>query len=168
MTVKRNNNLNHAVMQHLKEQKDQAGKKFLLVGDCILVGRVPKRELKTAGGIVLSRGGVRQNNAFDSNLPQFVQVLAVGEGYYDNEKNESIPLDLKPGNIIEVAAHAVRWFSSFGVVPDSEDSGTGVGITRESEYRMKFESYEDYETFMAPFYDIDLKAKFHDKVEAKG
>lgn len=153
--TEKDNALNEALVKAFKESREAI--KTIIVGDIILVGRLPKQELKTAGGIIVTRGSARQINAFDSNLPQFVQVLAVGEGFYNEETGESVPVDLEPGNVIEVAGHAVNWFSSFGVIPDSAERGTGIGITREPEYRMKFKSYDDYLKFMEPFKRIDMK-----------
>jgi len=147
------NTVNNALIKAFEDAKESVKPTF--VGDIVMVGRLPKEELKTAGGIIVTRGGVNQVNAFDSSLPQFVQVLAVGNGFYDGEND--VPLDLKPGNVIEVAAHSVSWFSSFGVIPDSKDNGTGVGMTREAEYRIKFDSYDDYLTFMEPFKHVPNK-----------
>lgn len=127
----------------------------VLVGDIILVSRLPKEEIKTASGLVITTGGVKQINAFDSHVPQFVQVVAVGQGFYEGDK--SIPVDLEPGNIIEVAGHAVTWFSSFGIIPDSKEQGTGIGITREAEYRIKFKNYTEYCEFMKPFKQLQIK-----------
>ena len=147
------NNLNDVLIKIFKDSTIDP----VIVGDIILVGRLPKEEIKTAGGLIMTRGGVRQVNAFDSALPQFVQVLAIGRGFYDGKEDKDIPLDLIPGNVIEVAGHAVNWFSSFGIIPDSVDRGTGVGITREPEYRIKFNNFNDYKEFMKPFHQVDLR-----------
>lgn len=151
------NVVNEKLIKAFAAASAKAKDAFYLVGDNILVGRLPKQEMKTSSGLIIASGKDKQINAMDSSLPEFVQVLAVGKGFYNEEEKKEVPLELSPGNIIEVARFSVSWFSAFGLVADSEQAGTGVGITREREYRVKFDTYEAYLEFMAPFYEIDTK-----------
>lgn len=125
-----------------------------LVGDVILVSRIKLPEPKSEGGLVLASSsltGYKQTTGFDANKPIFLKVLAIGKGYYDEASGKDVPLDVSVGNIIEVGANSVVFFSSFGNIVDNVEAGQGVGITREAEIRIKFESQEAFEKFLGHF-----------------
>jgi co-chaperonin GroES (HSP10) len=125
-----------------------------LVGDVLLVSRIKLPEPKSEGGLVLASSSItghKQLTGFDANKPIFLKVLAVGKGFYDDVSGKDVPLDVKVGNIIEVGANSVVFFSSFGNIVDNAESGTGVGITREAEVRIKFSSQEEFEKFLGFF-----------------
>jgi len=125
-----------------------------LIGDVLLVSRIKLPEPKSEGGLVLASSSItghKQITGFDSNKPIFLKVLATGKGYYDEESGKDVPLDVEAGNIIEVGANSVVFFSSFGNIVDNMDSGTGVGITREAEIRIRFPNQETFEKFLGYF-----------------
>lgn len=125
-----------------------------LIGDVLLVSRIKLPEPKSEGGLVLASSaitGYKQVTGFDANKPIFLKVLAVGKGYYNETTGEDVPLDVEPGNIIEVGANSVVFFSSFGNIVDNVDAGQGVGITREAEIRIKFKDQETFEKFLGHF-----------------
>lgn len=129
----------------------EAAEAVEIVGDVLIVQRLPKPEIKTQGGLVLSAGQQRQVTAFNSNQPEFVKVLAVGKGYYNEDTGADVPLDIKPGYVIEVGKNSVNWFSSFGAIIDNLEAGVGVGLTRDAEARIRFKSEESYNKFMEHF-----------------
>lgn len=136
--------------EKMKLAIESVGDALTIVGDCLLVERLPKKEVKF-GSIIAAPSASKQITGFDSNPPEFVKVLAVGRGYYDDDKNKDVPLDLKPGNIIELGRNSVVWFSSFGTVLDNQKDGTGIGLARESDHRLRFENMEAYNKFMEAF-----------------
>lgn len=118
-----------------------------LIGDCLLVERVAVEERKTASGLILNAGrGESSRSQVSSDLPTFVHVLAVGKGYYDDDTKEDVPLDVKPGDIILVGNHSVRWFSDMDI---SDYTQYEIGLTREQEITLKFSGKEDYDRTFA-------------------
>lgn len=134
------------------------GEEFELIGNAVIVSRLPKREIKSQSNLVLSTGDYKQQNSFAANQPEFVKVLAVGKGYYNEETNEDVPLEVTPGAVIEVGRNSVNWFSSFGAIMDNIDKGRGIGLTLYENGRMKFKSEEAFNKFMDFFYDAELLA----------
>lgn len=120
---------------------------FTLNGDCILVEEVPLEEPKTKSGIVLATANkISQLDGIESNKPTFARVVAVGEGYVDAQ-GETIPLDCKVGDIILVGRLSVNWLSFLGPLVASGKSQ--LGITRESEIKLRFHGSDGYERVMA-------------------
>ena len=136
-------------IEEIMEQAKKDGD-LQIVGDVILVSRMPEREAKTKGGIVMASSmltGHKQMTGFDSNPPMFVKVVAVGAGYYDEETGKDVPLDVTVGNVIEVGQNSVVFFSSFGNIVDDKKN-TGIGISRANEIRLKFKDEAAYNKFM--------------------
>jgi co-chaperonin GroES (HSP10) len=129
--------------QAFSKLTETAKNSYTLVGDTLLVEEMPKEEVKTKSGIVLSSGTskVSQMDGLEANRPIFCRVLAVGEGYF-NDKNETIPLDTKVGDIILVGKLSVRWLSYFGPIVSTAESQ--LGMVSESEIRFKFNGIEGY------------------------
>lgn len=123
-----------------------------LIGDSLLVERVPIEEKRTSSGLIKSAdfGAQSARNNIKTDLPVFVHVVAVGKGYYDDETKEDVPLDVKAGDIILVGSHSVNWFSDMDI-PDYQ--AYEIGLTREQEIKLKFSGKEAYErafAYLAP------------------
>jgi co-chaperonin GroES (HSP10) len=115
-----------------------------IVGDVILVQKIKHSERKTRSGIIIGvETSRRQAGSLSENRAQFVRVLAVGKGYYDEDTKETIPLDVKPGDIALVSELGVKWFSAFGDLDDYEPET--VGLARESEIQLRFHGQAGYE-----------------------
>lgn len=129
--------------KYLKAFKEgAAGSYYKLSGDFLLVERIPAEEQKTAGGIILNAAPSTQIGSIGANLPTFVHVLAVGEGFY-NEDGEDVPLTTKPGDILLVGQQSVKWFP---VLPGfAKYEPFSVGISSEQETQLKFEGIEGYD-----------------------
>lgn len=123
---------------------------FVLIGDLVLVERVPFEERKSAGGLILNAGqGEKARSTVKADLPHFVHVLAVGKGYYDEEKGD-VPLDVKQGDIVLVAPESVRWFSDLEI-PDYQQYE--IGLIREQEVNLRFAGKEAFDKafgYLAP------------------
>lgn len=107
-----------------------------LVGDVILVERVKFPEAKSAGGIIFVDHAAKQINSTFSDRPVFYRVLLPGEGYYNDETNEPVPLDVKQGDIVLASTVGVKLFSSFPLL-EAYEADT-IGITREAEITWRF------------------------------
>lgn len=74
-------------LEAFKELFEQGSNFYQLIGDCLIVEELPqKEEEKSTGGIILPM--TKGQNAIAQGRPLFVQVLAVGEGYYDDTNME--------------------------------------------------------------------------------
>lgn len=120
---------------------------YELIGDCLIVEHLPEPEKKTASGIILDTERHNNNNQTNSvamNKPVWVRVLAVGEGYYDDETGESVELSVKPGDIVMVGTMSVKWFSIFGDILVDSKGVSQIGLTRESEIQIRFKGEDGY------------------------
>lgn len=103
-------------LQAFKELDAELKDKHKLCGDNIYVEELPKEELKTKSGIIITESSnVRDINAITYEVPSFVRVLSVGPGFY-NEDGDDVPVAVKPGNIVMAAALSVKWLNNFGGV----------------------------------------------------
>lgn len=128
--------------------------KFELVGDCLIVEVLPHsvqtKEVKGADGrpvhLVLASGERKQIDGLEMNLPIFCRVLAVGNGFYDESKDEEserqVDLDVKPGDIVLVGPMAIKRLSAFGPLVSTSDRQ--LAITRESEIQLRFVGEDGY------------------------
>lgn len=136
--------------KYLERFKTLPAEAMQLIGDLVLVERVPVEERRTAGGLIMSAGiGEKARSTIKADLPVFVHVLAVGKGYYD-EEGKSTPLNVRVGDVILVGAESVRWFSDMDI-PDYQ--AYEIGLTREQEISLRFEGEEAYKrafAYLAP------------------
>jgi co-chaperonin GroES (HSP10) len=131
-------------LEAFKKAKQEAGETYKLYGDAILVERVPEEEIKTASGLVLAPSSAKQINSISADRPHFVHVIAVGEGFYNEETGQDVPLSVEPGDIILVGVNSVKWFS-FMEIANYEPGA--IGLTRESEIQLKFKGQEAYRKY---------------------
>lgn len=117
---------------------------FELRGDRLLIEVLPKEELTTASGLFIATD-INQRSATKDNQATLGVVLLVGEGFYDDETKVSVPLDVKPGNIILLSGMGLKYYSSFpgiqGYVPNT------IALTRDSEVHMVIPDAETYEKY---------------------
>lgn len=97
--------------QTLKEHQPNFYKLF---GSRILVEVLPDVEMKTAGGLIV---GSARNQRTDTEENKFTAavVLSVGNGFYD-EDGKDVPLDTKPGQVVEVVRSSLRRYSTHPVL----------------------------------------------------
>lgn len=130
-------------LQRFQSMASDAKDVFQLIGDYILVEKIPVREKKTAGGIILSlEDNNRQKNSLAQDLPTLIRVILVGEGYYDDETKSSVPLNVKPGDIGLVGALSTKWFSDLEI---ADYKPYEIGLSREEEIKWLFRGQEGYE-----------------------
>lgn len=121
----------------------EAAKTFQLFGNKILVERLELGEVRTAGGLIVAEtSNVRSDLRMQK--PHLGVVLATGPGYYDADKGDYQPLDVKPGNIVVISSVGVQYYS---LLPGSASYNSNkIGITTEGDVQMAF---QDLETFNA-------------------
>ncbi len=117
---------------------------FPLRGSRILVELLPKEELKTAGGLVIASSLNDHRTSTDVNKALLGVVLAVGNGYVDDEGNESA-VEVKPGYVVMLSQFGVRPYSHFPGV--AEYTSESIALTRESEIHCAWPSMDAYQEY---------------------
>lgn len=130
-------------MQYLNKFKESSNK-FTLTGNKILVERLDVGEVKTAGGLFLAES---KETRVDLRLqkPHIGIVVAVGQGYFDAEKNEYTPLEVKPGNIVVINSIGIQYYS---VLPGiASYTNNQLGLTTENDVQLRFDDMESFQTY---------------------
>jgi co-chaperonin GroES (HSP10) len=118
---------------------------LVIYGDALLVEKIEEEMVKELGnGVKLYLAESKTHkDSMASDKPVFVHVLAVGQGFYDGDKD--VPLTVRPGDIILVGQYSVKWFSHLEV---EKYAPFEIGLTRESEVQMRFKGLEAYERYV--------------------
>lgn len=121
----------------------EASKFFTLVGNRILVERLPDEEVKTSTGLILSGGSRSEVSA---SKPLICLVVAIGEGYTPVDgTEEKIPLDVKVGSVVMINEAGVNFFSTIpGFTAYSEMK---LGLASEGDIQMRFANMEEFEAY---------------------
>jgi co-chaperonin GroES (HSP10) len=106
----------------------------------MLVEVLPKPEIKSAGGLIVSSGNDIRSSTKE-NQADLALVLAVGAGYVDEDGN-TVDVDLQPGSVILVSRMGLRLYSQFPGL--SEYTAESIALTRETEVHCAWPSIEDY------------------------
>lgn len=133
-----------------KKALEKVGDRVQIQGDIIFVERLTKlggEEKQTAGGIIIAAPPAKQKS-WAADQPEFVKVLAIGAGYVDDEGKE-VDIDLNPGDVVQVGANSVKWYTVFG-----NDLSGNIGVMREGEKWVKFQGEEAYTEFMKEFQEL--------------
>lgn len=111
-----------------------------LIGDLLVVERLPEPEARDLGGIIVQDGDHVRAMFGSESRPHLALVVATGKGYYSDAG--SVELNTKPGDIVVIGNASVKYFSSFGLLdnyaPDS------LGITRDSDVQIRFRGKDGY------------------------
>jgi co-chaperonin GroES (HSP10) len=103
---------------------------YQLFGSRILVEVLPEEELKTAGGLIVAKSSSHRTDTEENKFTAAV-VIAVGRGYFDDETGDDVPLDVKPGQVIEVVRTGLRRYSTHPILGSQYTSGE-LAILNES------------------------------------
>lgn len=115
---------------------------FTLPGPRMLVEILPKEELKTAGGLIISAGaGYKTTN--EMNRPLFGVILLNGEGEEDEDGN-NIPLPLKPGAVVQINLHGPVYYSEFPGLGSTEDQ---IAMIAPNHIQMSWPTIADFKKF---------------------
>jgi co-chaperonin GroES (HSP10) len=115
--------------------------KSRLIGDLLIVERIKFPE-KKVGSLYISNSKHLQSTGLTSEVPEFYRVLAVGQGYYDDETGEDAPLEVRPGAIVHASSVSVRVWSSFPFLEITESDI--LGKLRYSDVQWQWETEEDF------------------------
>lgn len=98
-----------------------------VMGNRLLVEVLEETEKKTASGIVISQPN--KKNPLVNNDLAIVKVLAVGEGYFAEDKDGNIKdvgLTNKPGDNILVSTMSLTLYSDFFLLKDYKEGTIGL------------------------------------------
>ncbi len=109
-----------------------------LKGDNILVEKLPKLEMKSKSGLILSANINTHKNTMGDALTEFGIVLLVGPGQFLDD-GASIECDAKPGDVILLPT-SVMWYSQFGHIADYESYS--IGRLRDGQIPLWFKDYK--------------------------
>lgn len=96
---------------------------YKLFGSRILVEVLPEEELKTAGGLIVAKSPTNFRSDTQENKFTAVVILAVGKGYYNEETGEDVPLEVKPGQVVEVVRSGLRPYSNHPIIGSQYTNG---------------------------------------------
>lgn len=120
-----------------------ASDSFMLIGDYLLVERIDLEERRTSSGLIVSHGSTKSiHHSTEADLPVFVYILAVGNGFYDESTDKTVDNTVSVGDICLVGRNSVRWFSDLEV---KDYMPYEVGLTREAEIHLVFKGKEGYQ-----------------------
>lgn len=166
--------MNSKYLGAFEDAKAQCSGLYNLTGDVLIVEKVQGQELKkdvmrhdgTKVQLHLAGGTEKKIDGLDMNLPMFARVLAVGPGFYDPTDSDAAPIgcEVEPGDIILIGRMSVNWFSVFGSLVST--STNELGLTRESEVRMRFKGQAGYDKFFEAL-NQQLAPKVTDAAQSK-
>lgn len=117
--------------------------KVVLRGNALLIEIIEEEEVVTAGGIVISPDAAQVRGGINNNLAKIGLVLAAGEGYYNKETGEMIPLDIPVGAIVMHPPYSITEYSTFPGLAGI--TGGKLGIIGDNEVNLFFDNMETYE-----------------------
>lgn len=129
--------------KYLDQFKKLEGSKYKLSGGRLLVEILPKKEMKTGGGLIMA-APIQHKGTADQQRAVVGVVLMVGEGYVDDD-GVDVPMETRVGAVVVLNEFGLKSYSEFpGVTSYTENK---IALTAESEIQMKFESLEDLAEF---------------------
>jgi co-chaperonin GroES (HSP10) len=117
-----------------------------LTGDTLLVEVMDLKEYQKSS-IIISSGATKQTNGMEANMPVFVRVLLVGEGFY-NDDNETEAPDCCPGDILLVGQNSVVSISQYGQLCNY--GRINLGICNLSQKIQHFRGQMGFDRFFTP------------------
>ena len=118
---------------------------FTLYTDRILVEKLPPFEAISKSGLITHTETSNRRDHFDEKKAHFVVTLLVGQGYFDSDTQDTIPLEVKPGDVLMVPAHSTHWLTQFGLLANYERGD--IGLTTEPEVHFNFGPIKNFEKF---------------------
>ncbi len=138
-------------LDFFKNNQDTIRAQMRATGDILLIERMKFPEAKTSSGIILA-SDTRAANTFGgigADKPGFYRILFVGEGYFDDDTKEDLPLDISPGGVALLGQASVKMFSLFPLLEAYEPDS--IGIARETDIQLRFNSEESFVEFLRSF-----------------
>jgi co-chaperonin GroES (HSP10) len=120
---------------------------FVLRGSTIIVELVPDEELKTKGGIIIATPSDHVRKSVTEHKLQVGRVLMTGQGYWDEEKEAYVPLDVEPGAIVILPQYSTQLISTFPGI--ARPTGNKLALVKESELLAYYPNETAYNTAKA-------------------
>lgn len=125
--------------KYLEQFKKLEGTKYKLAGGRMLVEILPKKEMKTNGGLIMA-APIQHKGTADTQRAVVGVVLMIGEGYVDDD-GKDVAMETKVGNIVVLNEFGLKYYSEYpGLTSYTENK---LAMTAESEIQMKFDSFDD-------------------------
>ena len=137
--------------KYLQRFSKLASGQLPLRGNRLLVEVLPKEEIKSKGGLILNAASSSHKTTTEQNRAKLAIVLASGNGYYDEEGGEDVPLDVQPGAVILVSEMGLKYYSEFPGI--QEYTGEIIALTRDSEVHASWPSVEEYKRYQEALLD---------------
>jgi len=118
----------------------KAKEHFTMYGGKIL----EQGEIKSSGGIILAERSDHRSDIKHAK-PLVCTVLAVGEGYTNDEGDADIPPSVEAGNVVVLNANGVSFFSTIPGV--TSYSNMSIGICLDSDVQLKFKDLEAFKAY---------------------
>jgi co-chaperonin GroES (HSP10) len=129
--------------KYLEQFKKLEGSKYKLAGGRMLVEVLPKKEMKTTGGLIMA-APLNHKGTADTQRAVVGVVLMTGEGYVDDD-GVDVPMETKVGSVVVLNEFGLKYYSEFpGIATYTESK---LALTAESEIQMKFDSFDDLAAF---------------------
>jgi hypothetical protein len=139
--------LSHSIAGYLRalgRAREKHSGKFEVTGDTCLVAVIPQDDLAPKSSIIISSGGVRQQNGLEAKRPVLVRVIEVGPGFYDDE-GKSVSPGVEPGDILLVGSNSVQEISQYGKLQNHGRVVLGICNAGERMFSWKGEqAFNDY------------------------
>lgn len=124
--------------------------KFKLKGNLIIVEQF-SLEKKTKSGILLSSNS-KSFTGMHENTLEFHQVVAVGEGYDDEDGNpDPSLLECGPGDIVVLPTGAVNYLRYFGAATVDSSETDKIGLAKSSDCFLVWKGQEAFDQFFKEF-----------------
>lgn len=118
---------------------------FTLRGTSLLVEICPPEELKTKSGLFIATdSNQRGGNSINAHKIEYGKVLVVGQGTWDDEKREYVPLDIKEGQIVVLPQYSYQLMSTFPAL--NKPLANKVAMVSSSSVLGFFESEDAFNT----------------------
>lgn len=127
-------------MESFKRLKEQAPDSLRIMSNVLIIEKMAPEPEKKVGSLYIPTDVKGVKNTLDSDKPQFVHVLATGEGYIDDE-GLAVPLTTQVGDIVLVGNVAVHWFSLFDI--DNYESYS-IGICLDTEVKLIYKGLDGH------------------------
>lgn len=116
-----------------------------LRGNRVLVEVLPKEEFKAGNSGLIMAAESDSRTSTEQNRADLAIVLAVGDGYFNEETGKLEPLDIEVGNVILVSRMGLKLYSQFPGIP--EYTKETLALTRDSEVHAAWSSLEEYQAY---------------------
>lgn len=114
---------------------------FTLHDNRLLVEILPKDELKSKGGLILTPSRSDHRSVTEENQHQLAVILYVGAGFL-NEKNEVVRPNYQPGNLVLVSPYSLKPYTSFPML--AEYTANELALTRDIDVHCSFKNEDEY------------------------